>query len=52
MAEEILEILFDEQRIRSRVGELAREITKDYRGRQLVLVSILLPLVQRFVSHG
>ena len=41
MAEEILEILFDEQRIRSRVGELAREITKDYRGRQLVLVSIL-----------
>ena len=41
MADEILEILFDEQRIRSRVGELAREITKDYRGRQLVLVSIL-----------
>ena len=41
MTDEILEILFDEQRIRSRVGELARTITKDYRGRQLVLVSIL-----------
>ena len=41
MTDEILEILFDEQRIRSRVGELARAITKDYRGRQLVLVSIL-----------
>jgi hypoxanthine phosphoribosyltransferase len=41
MADEILEILFDEQRIRSRVGELAREITTDYKGRQLVLVSIL-----------
>ncbi len=41
MADEILEILFDEQRIRSRVGQLAREITTDYKGRQLVLVSIL-----------
>jgi len=41
MADEILEILFDEQRIRSRVGELAREVTKDYSGRKLVLVSIL-----------
>ncbi len=41
MPDEILEILFDEQRIRSRVGELAREVTKDYSGRKLVLVSIL-----------
>ena len=41
MADEILEILFHEQQIRSRVGELARGITKDYTGRQLVLVSIL-----------
>ena len=41
MADEILEILFHEQQIRSRVGELAREITKDYTGRQLVLISIL-----------
>ena len=41
MDDEILEILFHEQQIRSRVGELAREITKDYTGRQLVLVSIL-----------
>ena len=41
MADVILEILFHEQQIRSRVGELAREITKDYTGRQLVLVSIL-----------
>ena len=41
MADEILEFLFHEQQIRSRVGELAREITKDYTGRQLVLISIL-----------
>src|SRR5437016_12316348 len=41
MAGEILEILFTEEQIRARVSDLAREITKDYTGRQLVLVSIL-----------
>ena len=41
MAGEILEILFAEEQIRARVRDLAREITKDYAGRQLVLVSIL-----------
>ena len=41
MAGEILEILFTEEQIRARVRDLAGEITKDYAGRQLVLVSIL-----------
>ena len=41
MPGEILEILFTEEQIRARVSDLAREITKDYAGRQLVLVSIL-----------
>src|SRR5438270_8744473 len=41
MPDEILEILFTEEQIRARVSDLAREITKDYAGRQLVLVSIL-----------
>src|SRR5947209_19388334 len=41
MTGEILEILFTEEQIRARVSDLAREITKDYAGRQLVLVSIL-----------
>ncbi|OLC32750.1 MAG: hypoxanthine phosphoribosyltransferase [Acidobacteria bacterium 13_1_20CM_2_55_15] len=41
MADEVLEILFDEQQIRARVADLAREITKEYAGRRLVLVSIL-----------
>ena len=41
MADEALEILFDEQQIRARVADLAREITKEYAGRRLVLVSIL-----------
>ena len=41
MPDEILEILFAEEQIRARVRDLAREITKDYAGRQLVLVSIL-----------
>jgi len=41
VADEALEILFDEQQIRARVADLAREITKEYAGRRLVLVSIL-----------
>ena len=41
MADEVLETLFDEQQIRARVADLAREITKEYAGRRLVLVSIL-----------
>ena len=41
MADEVLEILFDEQQIRARVADLAREISKEYAGRRLVLVSIL-----------
>ena len=41
MPGEILEILFKEEDIRARVHDLARQITSDYAGRQLVLVSIL-----------
>lgn len=41
VADEVLEILFDEQQIRARVADLARDITKEYAGRRLVLVSIL-----------
>src|SRR6266700_4051603 len=41
MPDGIVEILFSEEQIRARVRDLAREITTDYRGRQLVLVSIL-----------
>ena len=39
--DQILEILFTEDQIRARVRDLARDITADYTGRQLVLVSIL-----------
>src|SRR5436309_1996647 len=41
MPDEILEILFKEEDIRTRVHDLARQITSDYAGRQLVFVSIL-----------
>ena len=41
VADEVLEVLFDEQQIRARVADLARDITKEYAGRRLVLVSIL-----------
>lgn len=37
----ISRVLFDEERIRDKVSELGREITKDYEGRDLVLVTVL-----------
>src|SRR5215471_9571646 len=39
--DQIPEILFTEDQIRARIRDLGREITADYIGRQLVLVSIL-----------
>ena len=38
---EIQEILFDEQTIQKKVGELAAQISRDYAGKDLVLVCIL-----------
>ncbi len=38
---EIREILFDEQTIEKRVRELAAEISKDYQGKDLVLIGVL-----------
>ena len=38
---DIIEVLFTEEQIRSRVSDLARQITADYRNGKLVLVSIL-----------
>jgi hypoxanthine phosphoribosyltransferase len=36
-----VEVLLSEERIRARVAELAREITRDYAGRPLVVVGVL-----------
>jgi hypoxanthine phosphoribosyltransferase len=36
-----LEVLFTEEEIRDRIKELGRQITRDYAGRELVLVSVL-----------
>lgn len=41
MSHEIAEILFTEERIQSRVANLAQQITADYKDSKLVLVSIL-----------
>ena len=41
MADEIVETLFTEDRIRTRVQDLGRQISEDYKVRQLVLVSVL-----------
>jgi hypoxanthine phosphoribosyltransferase len=38
---EIAEVLLSEERIRARVGELGREIARDYAGRPLVVVGVL-----------
>ena len=36
-----LEILYTEQQIKDRINEIGREITEEYRGRDLVLVGVL-----------
>src|SRR5437867_3330026 len=41
MPEEVVETLFTEAQIKARVHDLAQEIANDYKGRRLVLVSIL-----------
>jgi hypoxanthine phosphoribosyltransferase len=41
MPDDVAEILFTEEQIRSRVQDLAKQITSDYQDRSLVLVSIL-----------
>lgn len=40
-AQDVSEILIDEEAIASRVAELGAEITKDYQGKSIVLVGIL-----------
>jgi hypoxanthine phosphoribosyltransferase len=39
--DEVSEVLFTEDQIRARVQDLGRQISSDYAGRQLVLISIL-----------
>jgi hypoxanthine phosphoribosyltransferase len=41
MADSAIEVLFTEEQIRNRVQDLGRQISQDYKGRNLVLVSIL-----------
>ena len=41
MADEVVETLFTEDQIRTRVQDLGRQISEDYKVRQLVLVSVL-----------
>ncbi|NJD01118.1 MAG: hypoxanthine phosphoribosyltransferase [Ruminiclostridium sp.] len=41
MTEDFEEILIDSQQIRNRVAELGSQISKDYAGRELVLVGVL-----------
>lgn len=41
MGEDLLEVLVDEDQISARLGELAREIDRDYAGREILLIGVL-----------
>lgn len=41
LEKDIQEVLFTEEQLARRVGELAHQITKDYQGREIVLISVL-----------
>ena len=38
---DLVEVLFTEKQIQDRIGELAREIERDYAGKDLVIVGVL-----------
>ena len=38
---DIQEVLFSEEQLASRVNEIARQITQDYQGKEIVLISVL-----------
>ncbi len=41
VAEDLINVLYSEEDIQRRLGELAREVEKDYEGRDLLLVGVL-----------
>ncbi len=41
LSEDIAQVLIDEETLQRRIGELARQITADYQGKDLVLVGVL-----------
>ena len=38
---DIQEVLFSEEQLKNRVQEIARQITADYRGKEIMLISVL-----------
>lgn len=41
MQEDVLRVLFSEEELRAKVKEMGRQITEDYRGKNLMLVTVL-----------
>jgi len=41
MEQDILNVLFSEEQLKQRVHEIAAEINRDYRGKKLILISVL-----------
>ena len=41
LEKDIQEVLFSEEQLKARVNEIAREIERDYAGREIMLISVL-----------
>ena len=41
LEKDIQQILFSEEQLKARVAEIAREIERDYQGREIMLISVL-----------
>ena len=41
LEQDIQEILFSEEQLKTRVAEIAREIERDYQGKEVMLISVL-----------
>ena len=50
MHEDLEKVLFTREQIQQRIEDLAREISRDYRGRELMLVTVLKGAVF-FLTH-
>ena len=49
--DDLVEVLFTEKQIHDRLEELAREITADYEGKELLIVGILRGAAMVMVDH-
>ena len=46
LEKDIQEVLFSQQQLEERVSQIAQEITRDYAGQEIVLISVLRGLLR------